>query len=47
MLPYFPIQQEQYKMTMGTQALDPELIIEVDSARYRDELALKTHLLDE
>ncbi|HTK08576.1 MAG TPA: DUF3445 domain-containing protein [Ktedonobacteraceae bacterium] len=47
MLPYFPIQQDQYKMTMGTQALNPELIIEVDRAHYQAELALKADLLAE
>ena len=47
MLPYFPIGQDQYKLSMGTQALNPDLIIEVDPAHYQAELALKAGLLAE
>jgi dimethylamine monooxygenase subunit A len=46
-LPYFPIRQDQDKLSMGTQALDPKLIIEVDQAHYQEEMALKARLLAE
>jgi dimethylamine monooxygenase subunit A len=46
-LPYFPIKQEQYKMSMGTQALEPDLLIEVDKEHYQAEMALKERLLAE
>ena len=45
MLPYFPFQDGEYTMTMGTQALKQELIIEVDTEHYQEELAYKEKLL--
>jgi hypothetical protein len=44
-LPIFPFEQDRYAMTMGTRALAPECLIEVDAARYRAELALKAAIL--
>ncbi|GCE11116.1 heme-dependent oxidative N-demethylase family protein [Tengunoibacter tsumagoiensis] len=47
MLPYFPFQHKSYQMTMGVQALDPRLLIEIDEEQYQSELALKNLLLTE
>lgn len=44
MLPYFPFNASDFNMTMGTQALGTNNLIEVDQ-HYHDELALKNQLL--
>lgn len=44
-LPIFPFEQGRYAMTMGTRALAPDCLIEVDAARYQAELALKAAIL--
>jgi len=42
MLPYFPFEQDTYAMALGVRAMrDDEPVIEVDLARYHEELALK------
>ena len=43
-LPYFPIDSDQYVMTMA-RALPVDCLIEVDPACYREELALKAAIL--
>lgn len=45
MLPYFPLESDEYAMTMGTRAVPVDTLIEVDPALYRDELALKDEIL--
>ena len=45
-LPYFPIDSDQYVMTMA-RALPVDCLVEVDPARYREELALKAAILAE
>lgn len=44
-LPYFPFNDDTFKMTMGTQALNPDVLIEVDETYYHSEIGLKEHLL--
>ena len=46
MLPYFPIESEQYAMSMA-RALTGDCLIEVDLPRYREELVLKDAILAE
>lgn len=46
MLPYFPIESEQYAMSMA-RALPDDCLIEVDLPRYREELGLKEAILAE
>lgn len=43
--PYFPFSDDSFRMTMGTQALDPDCRIEVDESLYHVEIALKEQLL--
>lgn len=45
MLPYFPLQQDIFKMVMGVQALNDERLVDVDEACYQDEISLKRGLL--
>lgn len=45
--PYFPFNDDTYKMTMGTQALNPDQLIEIDEPRYHSEIVLKEQLLIE
>ena len=45
--PYFPFSDDTYKMTMGTQALNPDSLIEIDEPLYHSEIALKERLLVE
>ena len=45
--PYFPFNDDTFKMTMGTQALNPDMLIEIDEPHYHPEIALKKSLLDE
>ncbi|GAC1368640.1 MAG: DUF3445 domain-containing protein [Ktedonobacteraceae bacterium] len=47
MFPYFPFPDDQFKMSMGVQALGNHRLIEVDPDCYRAELALKNRLLAE
>ena len=46
-LPYFPFNDDTFKMTMGTQALNPDILIEIDEVHYSSEIALKKRLLTE
>ena len=46
-IPYFPFHDDTFKMTMGTQALSPDVLIEIDETRYHCEIALKKRLLDD
>lgn len=46
-LPYFPFDNDTFKMTMGVKALHDNSLIEVDSETYREELALKNELLSD
>ena len=47
MLPYFPFGQDRFAMALGVRALRPEEpLIEVDEARYGEELRLKGALLE-
>ena len=45
--PYFPFSDDTYKMTMGTQALNPDQLIEIDESCYHQEIALKERLIAE
>ncbi len=45
MLPYFPLDTDQYAMTMNARALAVDCLIEVDRANYRAELAEKDAIL--
>jgi dimethylamine monooxygenase subunit A len=45
MLPYFPFTGEVYRMTLGAQALNPDRLLEIDPANYRDEIGLKAGIL--
>ncbi len=45
MFPYFPFSHDQFKMTMGVQALHADHIIEVDDETYQAEMVLKDTLL--
>lgn len=45
MFPYFPFSGDEYKMTMGVQALGDRPLIEIDLDHYAAELALKEELL--
>ena len=45
MFPYFPFSGDEYKMTMGVQALGDHPLIEIDLDHYHAELALKGELL--
>ena len=45
MFPYFPFSSDEYKMTMGVQALGNHPLIEIDLDHYSAELALKKELL--
>ncbi|MBA2677925.1 MAG: DUF3445 domain-containing protein, partial [Ktedonobacteraceae bacterium] len=45
MFPYFPFASDEYKMTMGVQALGDCSLIEIDLDHYSAELALKEELL--
>ncbi|GHO96162.1 hypothetical protein KSF_062100 [Reticulibacter mediterranei] len=45
MLPYFPFVDDTFKMLMGVTALHDRGLIEVDSERYQEEIALKQALL--
>lgn len=47
MLPYFPFKDDNFKMTMGVQALDSGCLIEIDEKQYHRELVLKNLLLHE
>ena len=44
-LPYFPFDDDTFKMIMGVKALHDNSLIEIDSQAYREELALKHKLL--
>ncbi len=46
MFPYFPFSDDEYKMTMGVQALGANNLIEIDLDHYHAELALKEELLE-
>lgn len=47
MLPYFPFDDAVFSMSMKVQALNERPMLEVDTASYREELALKQKLLAE
>jgi hypothetical protein len=44
-IPYFPFNDDSFKMTMGTQALYPDMLVEVDESCYHADIALKERLL--
>src|SRR6266480_3151846 len=44
-LPYFPFDDDTFKMIMGVKALNDNSLIEVDHESYRDEIVLKKKLL--
>jgi len=46
-IPYFPFSDDAFKMTMGTQALNPDMLIEIDVPHYHPEIALKKRLLED
>jgi hypothetical protein len=46
-LPYFPFEDDTFKMVMGVKALNDNGLIEVDHESYRDEVALKDKLLSD
>ena len=47
MLPYFPFDDDTFKMKMGVHALNDSSLIEVDETAYHEEIALKQRLLSE
>ena len=47
LLPYFPFDDDTFKMKMGIHALNDNSLIEVDETAYHEELALKQQLLAE
>ncbi len=46
-LPYFPFNEDTFKLTMGVQALLDDSLIEIDGESYQDELKLKHTLLSD